>query len=251
MAADKPNASRSYRRAFKDATPAMPDSFEIHHVFEQGREILAERFRKELSVDLNALDNLRGVSEETHRENTAIQTRFWAAKLQEYRLPNSQQGYSELYKRVPLAEVQKLQAEIEATYKPLWVKSGAAAKDVAAVEKRLKDQRLMNLRPARIEGTLKKAGVAATGFAIFTLIAENAALANNIVDPPPHVQASLDNMLKWYAAVYEARVTRGFIKPEEWQALQDATMRYLSAAGFDDKVKALILRQFEIEGARL
>ncbi len=223
----------------------MPDSFEVHHVFEKGRDILAERFRIELNIDLNDLDNLRGVSGKTHDEIDAIQTKFWAANAKKYG------GYKEAYKHVPLAEVQRLQAEIEATYKSLWVKSGAAAKDVAAVEKRLKDQRLMNLRPARIEGTLKKAGVAATGFAIFTLIAENAALANNIVDPPPHVQASLDNMLKWYAAVYQARVARGFIKPEEWQALQDATMKYLNAAGFDNKVKALILRQFEIEGARL
>ena len=251
LVADKPGASRGYRKAFKDATPALPDRFQVHHIFEQGRDILAQRFRNELNIDLNDLDNLRGLSKETHGEINAIQAKFWAAKAKEYHVDISQEGYNEIYKRVPLEEVRKLQAEIEATYKSFWVKSGATAQEIAAVEKRLKNQRLMNLRPARIEATLKKIGIAATGFAIFTLIADNANLAKNIANPSPVVQASLDNMLKWYAAVYEVRVTRGFVKQEEWGALQDATMKYLNAAGFDDKVKALILREFEIEGAKL
>jgi hypothetical protein len=246
LVADKPGGSRTYRKAFKDATPALPAGYEVHHIFEKGREILAERFRKELSVDLNDLDNLRGVPDKVHDEISAIQTKFWAAKAKEHG-----GDYKAAYANVPLAEVRKLQAEIEATYKSFWVKSGATAQEIAAVEKRLKSPRVMNLRPARIEGTLKNAGLAVTGFAIFTLIYDNIVLANNIANPPPHVQTALDNMLKWYAAVYEIRVTRGFIKKEEWGALQDATMKYLNAAGFDNSVKALFLREFEVQGANL
>jgi hypothetical protein len=111
LAADKPGASRGYRKVFMDATPALPDHFEVHHTFEQGREILAERFRKELHIDLDALDNLRGLSKETHGEITAIQAKFWAAKAAKHG-----GNYDEAYKHVPLGEVRKLQAEIEATY---------------------------------------------------------------------------------------------------------------------------------------
>jgi len=246
LVADKPKASGDYRKAFKDATPKLPKDFEVHHIFEKGREILAARFRKELNIDLNDLDNLRGVPEKVHDEISAIQSKFWAAKAKEYG-----GSYTEAYKRVPLAEVRKLQAEIEATYKSLWVKSGASAQEIAAVEKRLKNQRLMNLRPARIEGTLKNAGLAVTGFAIFTMIADNVALTNNIANPSPQVQAALDNMLKWYAAVYETRTTRGFVTKEQWGALQDATMKYLNVAGFDNRIKALFLHEFELEGAKL
>jgi hypothetical protein len=249
--ADKPGTRRGYRGAFKKFTPDLPVSFDVHHIFEQGREILAERFRKELGIDLNDLDNLRGVPDKVHGEISAIQAKFWAAKAKEHGVDISRQGYDELYRRVPLAEVRKLQAEIEATYKSFWVKSGATAQEIAAVEKRLKNQRVMNLRPARIEGTLKNAGLAITGFAIFTLIDENIGLAKNIVNPSPRVQAALDNMLKWYAAVYEIRINRGFVKKEEWGALQDATMNYLNAAGFDNRVKALFLHEFELEGAKL
>jgi hypothetical protein len=246
LAADKRRAKPGYRTTFKEATPEMPNKFQVHHIVEQGRDILAERFHKELKINLDDLDNLRGVPDKIHGEITAIQSKFWAAQAKE-------QGgdLKEAYKRVSLGEVQKLQAEIEATYKSFWVKAGATAEEVAAVEKRLNNKRLMNLRPARIEGTLKNAGMAITGFAIFTFLADAAALAINIADPPPEVQSALDEMLTHYARLYEIRSTQGSITKNQWAKLQEATMKYLKVAGFDDKTKAAVLYELEIEGSKL
>ena len=58
-------------------------------------------------------------------------------------------------------------------------------------------------------------------------------------------------MLQRYESTYESKIKNGFIKKSEWQLLQDATIKYLTAAGFDDKVKAVTIMHFEKEAVNL
>jgi RHS repeat-associated protein len=241
-----PTGLADYRKAFMDATPNMPARYEVHHVVEQGRVILAERFTNELGVDIDGLDNLRGATPEIHREISKIQSQFWSATAKGYN-----GNLEEAYKKIPLDDVKKLQQSIEATYSGLWIEARATAADVASVEKLVSNPRVLQLKPARVGSTLNKVGIVATGFAIFLTIESNASLAKNILDPPADVQAALDNMLVQYAAVYQQNIDRGKPTREQWSKLQDATMEYLRVAGVDEKAQGLVLREFSSEGFKL
>ena len=116
------------------ATPNMPADFQVHHILEQGREVIAERFKKERNVDVHALDNLRGMPAKQHGEISAIQTKWWAAQAKKYGSLKS------AYEMVPLDEVLKLQESIDGTFAPLWIKAKATQKQVAAVQKNIANE---------------------------------------------------------------------------------------------------------------
>lgn len=246
-ATDPTGLANPDRGPFIKATPAMPKDWEVHHVAQRA-DILAGRFSTELGVDVHDLGNLRGVPPLIHHEINGLQTKFWNGMMKKY----GYQSLGQAYRETPISEIQKLNTSIESVYKGLMVEAGAAAAEVAAVQKSLGNKALMTVgKSSRIIAVLSKVEVALGVFALFSVFTQNAALANNIANPPPNVQASLDAMLTMYGrALSEAEAT-GQLSQNTWGLLGDKLSEYMNAAGFDDRVKGTIMTNWATEGAKL
>jgi len=170
----------------------MPNKWQVHHVGQQA-EAIAARFSRELGIDVHDLANLRGVPQEIHTEISGLQRKFWNAKIQEY-------GSREAaYAKTPMSDIQQLNKAIEEVYGSFMVRARATAADIAAVEARLVDKRVLTVgRASRVKTVLTKVNIALGVLAIFGVVISNAALAANIAAPPVSVQLALDDFLDMY-----------------------------------------------------
>jgi hypothetical protein len=102
-----------------------------------------------------------------------------------------------------------------------------------------------------MNSVLGKAGIALGALALFGVAWENVNLANSILNPPPHVQAALDDLLTVYERVYSKALQTGVVTRDERALITDRLSAYMNAAGFDAEMKAGIIRQFIITGEQL
>ncbi|MCZ2074442.1 MAG: hypothetical protein LC130_05505 [Bryobacterales bacterium] len=227
-----------YRDDFYKATPAMPSGWRVHHTYQQ-QGILAERFQKELGINVHDVQYLRGVHPDIHSEIGALQMKFCAQRVQKYG------SWADAFRKTPLQEILDFNTHIEGTYCDLWVKGGAGIEEISRIEGMIADPRFLSIgKSLRINSTLKKAGIALGALGLFGLLAENTALAANIVAPPPNVQRALDEFLQQYRKSYEQALTSGCVSTSRWGHLHDAASKYLDEAGYPDSVKAVIHKFF-------
>ena len=82
---------RTARENFKKLTPGFDDTWEVHHILQVGRHesasgvenILADRFRDEMGINVNKPKYLRGVHKVHHYELNALQRLYWGQLREE------------------------------------------------------------------------------------------------------------------------------------------------------------------------
>ena len=215
-------------------TPSMPKDWWVHHMY-QAHPPIANRFKMELGIDVDDPKYLRGVDRRVHYEINALQEKFWQAKIKKWHTR------SMAYKMTPMKQILKHYKEIDNTYKDLYVKVGASSAEVQRIQRQFSKPRFFQLgKPARINKTLRRAGIPLGALGAFSSIVENATFAKNIVAPSDRVQRSLDEFLFHYATAYEEALTRGYVDKNTWYHLEGSLRKYMNAADFPDEVKSNI-----------
>ncbi len=235
--ATDPTGEADYRGTFAGATPAMPKDWQVHHMAQQIDRI-AERFLAERNIDVNALPNLRGISQPMHTEISAIQRKFWAQQANKYG------SYAAAYDKTPLSEVEGLNSAIEETYGPFMLKAGGTLEEIKDIASRLPgaESRIVG-KAQRINGVLAKVGVSLGALGVFGLFWTNATLAKNIVAPSARVRAALDDLLSVYGVCYDEALN-GTLTAAKFSVLHDKLSEYMNAAGLDGRVQSAINEAF-------
>jgi hypothetical protein len=230
-----PDGLAKYRDDFIAETPALPEGWQVHHRYQQA-EVLKRRYLLERGVDVDQVSNCRGVSPQIHGEINAIQTKFWASKAEE--LNTTVKKVKEI---VPLEEVDRLIDSIDAKYKDLWVPPGASTKEIERVRNRVRDA-LEDVfsRGKRIGSVLQKAGVALGIFALFSFFKDNAAFAQEVVNPSPICEDALDELKRQYRFSLNEAIKTGTLSQNRFGHLHQALREWMSAAQLNEKVRALI-----------
>ena len=81
---------------------------------------------------------------------------------------------------------------------------------------------------------MKNAGIGIAVFAVVDLLADNAALANNILNPDPEVQGDLEAFMNRYSDVLEKAAKEGYARDNDVYLLELAGTKYFKRARYND-----------------
>ncbi|MDZ7617557.1 MAG: hypothetical protein U1E05_11160, partial [Patescibacteria group bacterium] len=234
-----------YRDDFKEATPALPSDWPVHHRLQQR---LKERFRQ-IGIEVDDLDALRGVDPELHKEVNLRQTEFWQDMKAKY-------GYrtvSEAMDNTPLDEVLAHVRAMDEQYGKVWLKPRGTLNDVKRIRTLLKYADFSDAaKLARGKTILLRASKIAQTLGIMGGVLGAALLARGIIAPSDAQVAAFNDLLDQYSLSMNYRMTHsGRLSYGRTVHLEEAVTRYLKAINAPDALIAELVRAFLVAESKL
>ena len=127
-----------YRENFKEATPAMPDGWQVHHT---KQDKLRERYQNEKGINIDDPQYLKGVPDKVHQDINYLQNKWAESKMRELGIlgakevlndDNKKAKFAEFWSRVSLDDAEAFEKTLDKIYAKYWIKAGDGE---ASVEK--------------------------------------------------------------------------------------------------------------------
>jgi len=113
----------------------VPSNWPIHHT---KQDVLAARYLKEKGINIQEKQYLRAVPNDVHDIIGGEQNRWWWKKVKDLRdAGDTSVNISNVYQKVPLADVEAFEAKLASEWSSHWVTNGAKSADVTRVAKKL------------------------------------------------------------------------------------------------------------------
>jgi hypothetical protein len=213
-------------------------------------------------INIHHHDNLRGMIDPWHETYDAAFRQWVEAKMKAEGLSFTNKGdLQKFLKNVDLDEVLKARntlLEME-EFKKVMLTAGSKKADMTKVLQnslgKVNTQVARERAAARSVEALKKSNEKLqeafpklkkflTGLAVFTVIFQGIALANNIANEPPHVRAAWNDFETIYRNILRQRSQGRQISNRMWWDLADKLDAYLEAIGVDSTAHKFITRWF-------
>ncbi len=133
--------------------------------------------------------------------------------------------FQELWKKVPLKEVEALEKDLDNAFNRYWLKSGQDKNRVAKILDLTKARGVYeNTRLQRLQGMIGKIGSA---LAILGVVTNGSAMASGIGNPSPAQAEAYNNFLAAFEAAIIENAREGGLRRNTAQRVHDTYISYL------------------------
>ena len=231
-------ASETLSQKFAKTVEHFPLGWQVHHA---RMAALRERYAA-LGIDVDAIENLRGVHPVVHQEINKAQDHWRRQLMKEMKLdPNRAGDTKKFWETVDMKKVAEFEKRLEDTYGHLFLKTGATAADTKAVLKIIDGERKSRRFVAGMGKRWSKLFPAVTGLAIFSVLGEGVAMADTVVADPPEARAAWNKLESQYKGLIEKVMSGGRITYFEGQNFMTAWDKYLAAIQTPDDIRQKVV----------